>query len=184
MTAIQASDILFMLAAPTATAGNGVMGVAGQSWGGFLSATPLSATAQNNLFADITGAENAADAVDYACVFILNNTTSGKTMVSAMAWLPTQNMSAGGATLALAADPTGISVKTSTAAQALTIPNAFQAPAGITTWAAPSSTASGGVALGAIAPGSVAAVWLRRSASATPGVAQTIGLQVAFDTSS
>jgi hypothetical protein len=155
VTAIQASDILFLLAAPTATAGYGLMGVAGQSWGNFVSTTPLSATAQNNLFADITGAENAADQVDYACVFILNNTTSGQSMVSATAWLPTQN-----------------------------IPNAFQAPAGITTWAAPSTTSSGGVALGTIAPGSVAAVWLRRSASATPGVAQTIGLQVAFDTSS
>jgi hypothetical protein len=180
---IQASDILYLLAAPTSVAGFSVAGVAGNSWGNFCSTTSLSSTAYDNLFSDITGPENVAGQVDYACVFIMNNTTSGNAMLNAIAWLPIAELSAGGgASLAIAVDPTAASVAVGTTeSQALGISSATIEPSGVTTWAAPSSSNAGGVALGTIPPGYVKAVWIQRTATdSSPINNQTFGLQVDF----
>ena len=189
MTAIVPGDVLYYLSAPGASAGFATAGTVGDSWGNFMSTTPVSATALNNLFPDITGAENAASQVDYACVFILNNTASGNSMLNVVAWLPTASDVAGGASVALAADPTAASLKTASVAQALTIANSTTAPAGISSWvtdvaSAPTSPSyTGGVQLGTIAPGYCKAVWIRRTAANTaPLNNDGFGLEVDFDT--
>src|ERR1039458_9683937 len=102
MTAIVASDVVYYLSAPSASTGYATTGVAGSSWGGWFSTTALSGTPLDNLFSDITGAENAASQVDYACVFVLNNTASGNSMLNAVAWLPTASYVAGGANVTVA----------------------------------------------------------------------------------
>lgn len=180
---IVSTDILYLLAAPSATAGYSIAGTPGNSWGKYCSTTAWSSTPLNNLFTDITGAENAADQVDYACVFILNNTASGDSMLNPIAWLPTASDVAGGATVQLGVDPAAASLKTSSTAQAAVISSATTAPAGVTTWVGTSATNAGGLSLGTIAPGFVKAVWIKRTATnSAPLNNDGFGLQVDFDT--
>ncbi len=178
-----------MLAAPGAASGNSVAGTAGNSWGNYMSTTQLSSTPLDNLFSDITGAENAAGQVDYACVFILNNTASGNSMLNTVAWLPLSLFVPGGATVALAADPTGATAKASTTPQAVKITSNTIAPVGVTLWVAPVSadpaypTYTGGIQLGTIAPGYCYAVWIQRTATnSAPVNNDGFTLEVDFDT--
>jgi hypothetical protein len=180
---IQASDIVYLLSAPTAVEGFSVQGVPGNSWGHFCSTTPWSTTPLDNLFDDITGPENAAGQVDYACVFIWNNTMSGNSVLDAVAWLPTGSLApGGGCDIAIAADTTAASVAVGTSSpQALSISGPTVQPSGLTDWASPSSTNAGGVSVGTIPPGYVKAVWIQRTAvDSSPVNNQTFGLQVDF----
>lgn len=189
MAAIVASDILFKLSAPGASAGNVATGTAGNSWGKYISTTQLSATPLDNLFTDITGAQNAASQVDYACVFIHNNTASGNSMLNAVAWLPSASFVAGGANIAMAADPAGATAIGSTAVQAAVITASTNAPTGVSGWVSPVSSApvgpsyTNGVVLGTVAPGFCYAVWIRRSATnSAPVNNDGFAIQVQFDT--
>lgn len=189
MTAIVSTDILFMLAAPGASAGNVVAGTAGNSWGNYMSTTQLSATPLDNLFTDITGAQNAAGQVDYACVFILNNTASGNSMLNTVAWLPLSLFVAGGATVQLAADPTGATAKGTSSQQAVKITSNTNAPVGVSGWVSPTSTApsapsyTNGIQLGTIAPGFCYAVWVKRTATnSAPVNNDGFTIEVDFDT--
>lgn len=182
MTAIVSTDILYLLAAPGASAGYAVSGTVGDSWGKYCSTSAWSATPLNNLFPDITGAENAADQVDYACVFILNNTASGNSMLSPVAWLPNGSFVNGGANVAIALDPTAASSKSSSVQQAVAISSATTAPAGVSGWVGPSANNSGGISLGTIAPGFVKAIWVRRTATnSAPVNNDGFGLEIDFD---
>jgi hypothetical protein len=189
MTAIVPSDVLLYLSAPSASAGFVTAGTPGSSWGKFVSSTELSGTAYDNLFSDITGAENAASQVDYACLFVLNNTSSGNSMLNVVAWLPTSADVAGGATVAIGADPNAASVKTTSSVQAAVISTNTNAPAGVNTWVTdevsdPTSPSyTGGLQLGTIPPGYVKAIWVQRTAANTaPLNADGFGIQIDFDT--
>jgi hypothetical protein len=183
MTAIVSGDILFLLAAPGASAGFATGGTSGDSWGKYCSTTQVSGTPLNNLFPDITGAQNAADQVDYACVFILNNTAGGDSMLNTVAWLPTGSDVAGGATLSLAVDPAASSLKSSSVQQAAVIGSATAAPSGVSGWVNDSASSAGGVSLGTIAPNFVKAVWIRRTATnSAPLNNDGFGLEIDFDT--
>lgn len=189
MTAIVNSDILFKLSAPGASAGNTVSGTAGNSWGNYISTTQLSNTPLDNLFTDITGAQNAANQVDYACVFIHNNTASGNSMLNTVAWIPLSLFVAGGATVALAADTFSPSAIGSSSQQAVKITANTNAPVGVSGWVSPTNTApaspsyTNGIQLGTIAPGFCVAVWVRRSAQNTAPVNNDgFTLEVDFDT--
>lgn len=179
--AIIASDIQFLLSSPQAGSGYSRAGIPGNSTGLFVSTTQLSTTPQDNLFNDITGAQNAAGQVDYACLFVFNN-NADHAMINSVAWLPTSLLGPGNTALfAIGADPTPPSAFGSTVAQAVVITNPTTAPAGVTTWAAPSSTAAGGVSLPNIPAKSVAAVWIRRTAVGTPSL-NTFVADITFDT--
>jgi hypothetical protein len=189
MTAIVSSDILFKLSAPGASTGNTVSGTAGNSWGNYVSTTQLSNTPLDNLFTDITGAENAASQVDYACVFIHNNTSSGNSMLNTVAWLPLSLFVTGGANVALAADTFGASAIGTSSQQAVKITANTNAPAGISGWVSPTSTApsspsyTNGIQLGTIAPGYCIALWVRRSATnSAPINNDGFTLEIDFDT--
>lgn len=190
MTAISASDILLKLSSPGASAGNTAGGTAGSSWGNYVATTVLSATPLDNLFTDITGAENAASQVDYACLFIHNNTETGNSMLNTVAWLPTSSYVTGGATLQIAADPTGATVLGSSVQQAVKITANTNAPAGVSGWVSNTSTVptsansyANGVYLGTIAPGYVYAIWFKRTATnSNPVNNDGAGIQVNFDT--
>jgi hypothetical protein len=189
MTAIVSTDILQMLSAPGATSGSSVAGTSGNSWGNYISTTQLSSTPLNNLFPDITGAENAASQVDYACIFILNNTTSGNSMLNTVAWLPSSLFVTGGASIALAADTFAASSKSTSSQQAVKITSSTSAPAGVSGWVSPVSSApsspsyTNGIQLGTIAPNYCIAVWIRRTAANTPPVNNDgFTLEIDFDT--
>ena len=189
MTAIVASDILLKLSAPGASAGNTVSGTAGNSWGNYISTTQISGTALDNIFADITGAQNAASQVDYACVFVHNNTSSGNSMLNTVLWMPTANYITGGATIQAAADPIGAVPIGASAAQAVKITANTNAPAGVSGWVVPVSSVpvypsyTNGVYLGSIQPGYCYAVWFKRSAANTAALNNDgFGFEVTFDT--
>jgi hypothetical protein len=166
VTAIVSSDIKYYLSAPGASAGFANAGTVGDSWGKYMSTTQLSSTSLDNLFPDLTGAQNAAQQIDYACLFVLNNTASGNSLINAVAWLPLATNIAGATTHAIGVDTTAVSLKTSSVQQALAIASATTAPAGVT-FVPPSSTNSGGVSLGTIPPGDVKAIWIKRMAHNT-----------------
>ena len=177
---ITTGQIEFLLSAPMAASGYSMPGVPGNSLGNYVSTTQLSATYLDNLFPDLSGAQNAALQVDYQCVFIYNG-NSADAMISPVAWLPLSLLGSGNtATFAVAADTTSPSAQASGSRQALSIGNPTQAPSGVTTWYAPSSTSAGGVALPNIPPLNVMAVWLRRTATGAGGLNQFV-LDVTFD---
>jgi|SRR5581483_6389061 len=190
MTALVFSDILYYLSAPSASAGFANAGTAGASWGGYISTSQLnSSVTLDNLFNDITGSQNAADQVDYACLFVLNNTSSGNSMLNTVVWVPNSAYVAGGANAAVGADPTGISVKTVTSLQAVKITSNTVAPAGVSTWIGPQASAptapsyTGGLQIGTVPPGSCFALWIRRTAAnSAPVNADGLGIQVICDT--
>ena len=183
MTAIVASDIVFLLSAPGASTGYTSTGTAGNSRGKYASTTVLSGTPLDNLFTDITGAENAASQVDYACLFVLNNTASGNSMINTIAWLPTSLDVSGGATIQLANDNIGITTKGASAVQAATIASTTTAPTGVSAYVGTSATNAGGINVGTVAPGSVFAVWFKRTAHNTAPVNNDgFSLQIDFDT--
>jgi hypothetical protein len=164
LTAIVSSDIQFFLSAPTASAGNAIAGTPESSLGKFISTTQLSGTALDNLFTDLTGAQNAADQVDYQCLFVLNNTASGNSMLNTVVWIPTSSDATGATVHAVGVDTVAASIKNSSSPQALVIANATTAPAGVT-FVGNSSTNAGGVSLGTIAPNYCKAIWFRRTAT-------------------
>lgn len=180
---IVAGDIKFLLSAPVATAGYVLPGSPGNSLGKYASTSQLSIT--NNgldaLFPDLTGAQNAADQVDYQCLFIWNSHAT-LAMLTPYAWLPSGLLGNGNtAVFAVGADPTLPSPLGSSSLQAVGIANPVQAPSGVNTWYGPSTVSTNGVALPNIPAGDVAAVWIRRTANGAAGLNQ-FTLDVTFDT--
>jgi hypothetical protein len=192
MTAIVSSDVLFKLSAPSAVAGNTVAGYAGTSWGGYLSTSVLNSNILlDNLFTDITGPQNAGQQVDYACLFIQNNTGSGNSMSNVVAWMPLSQVTGVGSSIQMGADPTGITAINSNTAQAVSITSSIIAPAGVTTWVVPTNTTpispsfTNGLQLGTLSPGQCVAVWLKRTAlnSVSPSLT-AVQIQTMFGTGS
>lgn len=182
MTQISQSDVQYYLSNPGAVTGFSGVGTPGNSLGKYMSTTQVSATPLDCLFLDITGAQNAASQVDYQCVFVLNNTATGNSMLNTVAWFPTSADVSGGATIAYALDTHGVVTKTQAGAQAIVIANSVTPPAGISSWTAPSSTVSGGLAVGSVPPNSCFAVWFRRTASNSAALNNDgFGLQIIFD---
>ena len=181
------SDILFMLSAPNATAGLTQPGNPGLSWGNYVSTTVMSSTPLDNLFQDITGPENAGSQVDYACLFVYNNTLSGDTMLNTLAWLPSSFATGGGASIAIALDPAGMTLATTSSAQATRISSAIIAPTGVSGWVSPVSSQpsgpsfTGGLQMGSIPPGYVYPMWVRRTAANTAPVSNdSFRIQISF----
>lgn len=161
MAAITSGELIFRYSVVTGSAGNAVAGTAAGSLGNKISSTAWAGGAANDLFDDISGAENAAGTVDYRCIFVYNSNTANA-LQNAVVYISAEV--AGGANIALAADSTATSVLTSASAQALTIANETTAPAGPLTFTSP-TTAGTGVSLGNIPAGSVKGFWIRRTAT-------------------
>lgn len=159
--AITAADILFKLSVTTGAAGDATAQAnPNASLGKYISTTQITDATLANLFDKITGDENAASTVDYRCMFV-HNAHATITWESVVAWIASET--AGGASTAIGLDPAGVTPKGQAGAQAATIANELAAPAGVT-FSAPTTKASG-LAIGNIAAGSVAAIWIRRTAA-------------------
>lgn len=164
--AITAADINFNLATTAGAAGNTTAQAdPNASLGKYMSTTGIVDATLHNLFDKITGDENAASTVDYRCYFIWNNHGT-LTLESPKVWISSET--AGGASTAIGLDPAGVTAKGSAAVQAATIANELTAPAGVT-FSAPTTKAAG-LAVANIPAGSVAAVWVRRTAANTAAV--------------
>src|SRR3954466_15177338 len=106
MAAIVASDIVWRYSVTTGSAGNTTAGTPGGSLGKYISTTAWAGGSANDLFDDISGAENAASTVDYRCIFV-HNSNGANALQNAVVYLSAET--AGGASIAVAADSTATS---------------------------------------------------------------------------
>lgn len=180
MAAITSGEILFKFSV-AAAAGNTTGGTAATSLGDQISTTPWTGGVANDLFDDISGAENAASTVDYRCIFV-HNSNASNALENAVVYLSAET--SGGAGIAVAADSTAASAIASGSTQALTVANETTAPAGPLTFSSP-TTAGAGVALGNIPAGSCKAFWIRRTAANSAALSvDGVTIAVAGDTGS
>jgi hypothetical protein len=169
--AIANTDITMYLSILTGAAGNSAGSTPAGSLGKYTSTTALSGTALNNLFDDVSGAENEASDVEYRCVFVRNSHGS-LTLQGAMVYIYSEV--AGGTSIAISVDTTAASAIGASAAQALEVADESTAPTGLS-FSSP-VTLGTALSLGNIAAGSCKAVWIRRTAANTAAVANDGGV--------
>jgi len=180
MTAIVGSEIVTRYTTTAGSAGDTTAGTAGGSLGKYASTTAWAGGALNDLFDDISGAENAASTVDYRGIAVLNNNASN-VFENPVIYISAET--AGGASIALGVDTTAESAKGGASAQMLTIANETTAPAGVT-FSSP-TTLGTGLALSNIPVAHVKGIWIRRTAANSAALsADGFTLTVAGDTGS
>lgn len=180
MSAIIASEILTKYTTTAGSAGNSTAGTASGSLGKYASSTNWTGGSLNDLFDDISGAENAASTVDYRGLAVHNSNTAN-TLENAVVYISSEV--AGGASIAVGADTTAASAVGSASAQLVTIANETTAPSGAS-FSSPTTLATG-VSLGNIAVGNVKGVWVRRTAANSAALsADGVTLAFAGDTGS
>ncbi len=174
MAAIVAGDIKTRYSVKTGSAGNSTAGTPSGSLGKYMSSTDWTGGSANDLFDDISGAENAASTVDYRCIFVYN-TNAANAYQNAVAWLSAET--AGGASIAIGVDTTAASANNSASAQAVEIANETTAPAGIS-FSSP-TTLGTGISLGSIPATQCRAIWIRRTAANTAALSND-GVTISF----
>lgn len=175
MAAITTAEILFRYSVKTGTAGNSTASSAAASLGKYISTTAWAGGTNNDLFDDISGAENAAATTDYRCIFVYNSNTANA-LQNAVVYLSAEV--AGGASIAIASDNIAASALGATAAQAAEIATETTAPTGVSAFSSP-TTAAAGVALGSIPAGQVKAFWIRRTITANTAALSNDGVTIA-----
>jgi len=166
--AITASDILFKLSIKTGSAGNSLAQAdVSASLGKYISTTAISGTALNNLFDDVSGAENTASDVEYRCFFV-HNAHASLTLQGAVVYIYSEVAS--GTSVALAVDSVAASAIGAAGAQALEVADESTAPTALTFYTSCISLATA-LSLGNIAAGYCKAIWVRRTAANTAAVA-------------
>lgn len=180
MAAITSGEILFKRSVTAAAGNTTAQADPNASLGDQVSTTQWTGGSANDLFDDVTGAENAASDVEYRCIFV-HNTNTANTLENAVVYLSAET--AGGASIAVGADTTAASAVGAATQQALTVADENTAPAGVT-FSSP-TTAGSGVALGNIGAGQVKAFWVRRTAANTAALSNDgVTIAVTGDTGS
>lgn len=156
---IVASDIQFRLSVLSGSQGNSVAGTPAGSLGAWVSTTVLTDATLNNLFDDVSGAENAALEAEYRCLFVYN---SHATLEYQNVFLWIDSQVTGGADVAIGVDPTAASAVNATVQQALSVANEDTAPAGVG-FSTTAVTRGTGLSLGTIPASGVKAFWVRRT---------------------
>lgn len=175
---IVAADIKIKLSTTSGAAGNTLSQPdINLSIGKYISTTEIVTATLNNLFDNVTGAENATNAVEYRCIFIHN---SHGTLNLENAGIYISSQVAGGTSLDIAVDNIVASAIGSSSAQAFTAANTTTSPGGAAgAFSAPSSSGTA-LALGTINAGFCKAVWVRRTAANTVAVDSDGGTFVVF----
>ena len=175
--AIVASDIVYRFTTASGSAGDSTAGAASTSLGKYASTTAWTGGTLNDLFDNVSGAENAASTVDYRCLAVLNNHAT-LTAFSINIYLSAEV--AGGTSIALAVDNTAASAKGSASAQGSSIATETTTPSGVGSFSSP-TTDGAGITIGDLTPGQVRLIWIRRTAantSAVTGDGFTLGLSL------
>lgn len=184
MAAIVAGDILWMFSTASGSAGNSLTSTAATSLGKYISTSAWAGGSLNDLFDDISGAENAASTVDYRCVFI-KNTNASNAYENPTVYLSAET--AGGASITIAIDNIAASLIGSASAQSATIASETTAPSGVGSFSAP-TTSGTGLSLSTLAAAggtAVRAIWVKRTAANTAALsADGVTLAVTGDTGS
>lgn len=179
---IVGSDIKIKLSTKSGAAGNSLAQAdVNASLGKYVSTTELVTATGNNLFDNVTGAENAASAVEYRCLFV-HNSHGTLSLENAAVYISSQV--ADGTSLAIAIDDIAASAIGSSSAQAFEAATETTNPeAGVGAFSAPSSPGAA-LSLGTIPAGFCKALWIRRTAANTGAVDDDGGTLVFFgDTS-
>lgn len=181
MTAIVTTDIVWHFTTTAGAAGNSTANTTVSTFlGKYAASSTWAGGGTNDLYPDITGAQNAASQVDYAALAIHNNNASNA-MQNTSAYLSSEV--AGGASTAIGADTTAASSLTNATAQLLTIASSTTAPAGVS-FSSP-TTLGTGVSLGTIPVANVKGLWVRRTAANSAAFsADGVTLAVGCDTGS
>lgn len=179
--AISPTEIRWYLSSPIASSGYSQIGTPGNSLGKWMSTTQASDTPINDLFLDLSAAQNVALQVDYQCVFLANFTLTLNSMRNPFVWMPSQLYSPDGATMMIAVDPIGPMPYNSTSPQAQAISETTTMPS-VSGWLGVSATYNpGGLLVPDIPPGYAVAVWIQRTATNSPALTpQSLSLQVTF----
>ncbi len=166
--AIVANDIKIKLSTNSGAAGNSLAQAdVNAALGKYISTTEVVTATANNLFDNVTGAENAASAVEYRCIFV-HNSHGSLSLESAGIYISSQV--SGGTTLAIGIDDIAASAIGSSSAQAYEAAATTTDPdAGVGAFSSPSSSGTA-LSLGTIAAGFCKAVWVRRTAANTVAV--------------
>ena len=178
MTAITTAEILFKYSV-SAAAGNTTAGTAPTSLGDQISTTAWAGGAANDLFDDISGAENLANTVDYRCIFV-HNSNAANILQNAVVYMSAEV--AGGASIAIAVDNLAASPIAQASAQAAVIATETTAPTGVGAFSSP-TTVGAGLSLGNIGVGQCRAFWVRRTAANSSALSNDgVTIAVAGDT--
>lgn len=174
--AIVAADLKFKLSINTTPGNTNAQADPNDSLGGYMSSTEITTATDNNLFDDISGAENAALDVEYRGIFV-HNDHGTLALQSATVWISGEV--SGGADVDIALDGTAASPENQGGTpQMERVANESTAPSG-ETFSHP-TTQAGGLSLGNLAANTCRGVWLRRTATdsaalAADGVTLSIG---------
>ena len=162
---------------PAATQGNATAQAdPNASLGEYLSTTALDdGTPQNNLWDNVSAAENAASDVEYRAVAV-RNMSAVDSVTAIVGWISAET--AGGADLAIGVDPAAASPIGQVAAQGEVVADESTAPTGVT-FTAPTVKASG-ISVGTLAGDETRLVWFRRSATNSASLAGD-GATVTFE---
>jgi hypothetical protein len=180
MAAITTGEILWKYSI-SAAAGNTTASAASTSLGDQISTTAWAGGSVNDLFDNISGAENAASTVDYRCVFI-HNSNAANPYESPAVYISAET--AGGASITIAIDNIAASAIGAATAQAAAIGTETTAPTGVGTFSGPTTFATG-LALTTLPVGNCRAVWVKRTAANTAALtADGVTLAVQGDTGS
>jgi hypothetical protein len=184
MAAITAGEILLKRSIKTGSSGHSAAQAdPNASLGTWISTTAWAGGALNDLFDDITGAENAAaTTLDYRCIFV-HNSNSANHLQNAVVWMAPET--AGGANCSIAVDTTPASIITSGTAQAMTAATE-NAPGGTVTgltWSTAAISQATGLSLGTINFGQCKAFWIRRATTGGSALSNDgVTINVAGDT--
>jgi hypothetical protein len=179
MAAITSAEILIRRTIKTGSAGGSLaQATADASLGKYASTTDLPASGANTMFDDISGAENAANTVDYRG-YVAHNTNAANALQNAVVWISAET--AGGSSIAIATDNVASSVYTSASAQLAEIATETTAPTPVSAFSSP-TTVGTGLSLGSIAVNFVKGFWLRRTAANTAAQADGVTIAVGGDT--
>lgn len=157
---ITSGEIEWRYSVKTGSAGDSTAGTASGSLGKYVSTTAVDFGA---LFDDVSADENAADDVEYRCIFVLNQNDT-LTYQNVKVWIDSET--AGGASLAIALDGLGVTPKAQAGAQADEVADEGTAPTG-ETFTTPTSKAVG-LAPADVGPDQCFALWIRRTISGGP----------------
>jgi len=160
MTAIVAGEILLKYSI-SAAAGNTTASAATTSLGDQISTTAWAGGSANDLFTDITGAQNAASQVDFSCIFV-HNSNASNSLQNSVVYLSAEV--ANGAGCAVAIDNFAASAIGAATAQAAAIATSVTTPTGVGTFSSP-TTVGTGLSLGTIAVANCHAFWVKRTAA-------------------
>jgi hypothetical protein len=164
---IVAGDLKFKLSINTSPGNANAQADPNDSIGGYMSSTEITTATDNNLFDDISGAENAASTVDYRGLFIHNDHAT-LDLTTATVWISAEV--SGGADVDIALDGTGETPEGQAGTpQMERVADELTAPSG-ETFSHP-TTQGTGLSLGDFGANSAYGIWVRRTAADSAALA-------------